>query len=522
MLHAIWLLSVLIGSILIPCSAHADKRVALIVGNSAYQHTPALKNPGNDAVDMATALKALNFNVIEAVDVDKVRLEAKIREFARALVGADVGLFFYSGHGIQVGGHNYIVPVDAKLEDGAALNFELVRLEFVQQIMEQATRTNVIFLDACRDNPLVRNLARALGTRSTQIGHGLAVMESGSGTLISFSTQPGNVALDGAGRNSPFAGALAKHIRSAGEDLSSILINVRNDVMAATKDRQVPWDHSALRAKLYFTPNVGSQLSAANFDQQAELLFWNGVKDTKSPAMLQSYLNRFPNGTFSGLAHAMIEHLNKEDVARAALAQREEELKRAELAKQATEAKRADELRKAEEIRRSEELRIAQEEVRKAQAALKAAEEQRLASLTAEQASRRAGDLVQGLRRELIRVGCDPGVAEAGWNAAAREALREFVRITRRDVPTDVPTQEALSALTGQRGRVCPLKCGSGESEVNGRCVVKAAPAKDRAVQAGQQRKPSEVRETPASGSNVGACPSLKGIAAELRGLAGC
>ena len=292
--------------------------------------------------------------------------------------------------------------------------------------------------------------------------------------------------------------------------------------MAATKDRQVPWDHSALRAKLYFTPNIGSQLNAANFDQQAELLFWNGVKDTKSPAMLQSYLNRFPNGTFSGLAHAMIEHLNKEDVARAALAQREEELKRAELAKQATEAKRADELRKAEEIRRSEELRIAQEEVRKAQAALKAAEEQRLASLTAEQASRRAGDLVQGLRRELIRVGCDPGVAEAGWNAAAREALREFVRITRRDVPTDVPTQEALSALTGQRGRVCPLKCGSGESEVNGRCVVKAAPAKDRAVQAGQQRKPSEVRETPASGSNVGACPSLKGIAAELRGLAGC
>jgi len=170
--YTLLLLAAFIGSTLFSLDAHADKRVALIIGNSAYQHTPALKNPGNDAVDMATALKALNFSVIEGIDLDKIRLEAKIKEFARALAGSDLGLFFYSGHGIQVGGHNYIVPVDAKLEDAAALNFELVRLEFVQQIMEQTTRTNVIFLDACRDNPLVRNLARALGTRSTQIGQG--------------------------------------------------------------------------------------------------------------------------------------------------------------------------------------------------------------------------------------------------------------------------------------------------------------------------------------------------------------
>jgi len=292
--------------------------------------------------------------------------------------------------------------------------------------------------------------------------------------------------------------------------------------MAATKDRQVPWDHSALRAKLYFTPNLGPPLNSTNFDQQAELLFWNGVKDSKSPSILQTYLDRFPTGTFSGLARAIIEHLRKEDAARVALAQREDELKRAERANQ--EVKRADEQRKAEEAQRSEELRVLQEEMRKAQAALKAAEEQRLALLSADQTSKRGNELVQGIRRELSRVGCDPGVAETGWSAATREAMRDFVRITKLDLPTDSPTQEALIALNAHRNRVCPLKCASGQSEVNGRCVATATPPKNRPSQAAKQQPPAEARERPSSNSGVGACPSLKGIAAmpEIRALAGC
>src|SRR5215468_12457166 len=127
---------------------------------------------------------------------------------------------------MQVGGSNYLVPVDAELANTAALDFEMVRLDLVQRTMERETATNVLFLDACRDNPLARNLARAMGTRSTDIGRGLAAAESGVGTLISFSTQPGNVALDGTGRNSPFAGALVKHITQPTEDLSTLLIRV--------------------------------------------------------------------------------------------------------------------------------------------------------------------------------------------------------------------------------------------------------------------------------------------------------
>ena len=191
--------------------------------------------------------------MIEGRDLDKTGMDRIMRDFAEALVGADVGLFFYAGHGLQVAGVNYfLVPVDAKLASAAGLDFEMVRLDLVQRQMERETKTNVLFLDACRDNPLGRNLARSMGTRSADVGRGLANAEFGLGTLISFATQPGNVALDGEGRNSPFTAALLKHIATPGQDLSGILISVRNDVRAATAARQVPWENSALTGRFYF------------------------------------------------------------------------------------------------------------------------------------------------------------------------------------------------------------------------------------------------------------------------------
>ena len=226
--------------------AQAEKRVALVIGNSAYQHTPKLINPKNDATDMAAALKRHGFQVLDGFDLDKAELDKKIRDFASALSSAQVGVFFYAGHGLQVSGHNYLVPIDAQLSTASALDFEMVRLDLVHRTMEREAQTNILFLDACRDNPLARNLARAMGTRSTEIGRGLAHVESGVGTLISFSTQPGNVALDGTGRNSPFAGALVRQLSSTTDDLSAILIAVRNDVMKETQRKQVPWEHSAL------------------------------------------------------------------------------------------------------------------------------------------------------------------------------------------------------------------------------------------------------------------------------------
>jgi uncharacterized caspase-like protein len=242
--------------------AQSEKRVALVIGNSAYQNTPGLPNPVNDASDMSAALKKRGFKTIEGFDLDKQAFDRKVRDFSNILADAEVSLFFYAGHGLQVAGQNYLVPIDAKAETADALDWEMVRLDLVQRTMERVSSTSIIFLDACRNNPLARNLARAMGTRSAEINRGLAAVESGVGTLISFSTQPGNVAVDGSGRNSPFAGALVKNI-SSNSDLSTILISVRNDVIRETQGKQVPWEHSALRAKFYFSPSAQVSLSRA-------------------------------------------------------------------------------------------------------------------------------------------------------------------------------------------------------------------------------------------------------------------
>jgi uncharacterized caspase-like protein len=243
--------------------AIAETRVALVVGNGAYKNTGALANPLNDARDMAAALKASGFDVVEAFDADKRGMDGALRSFADKLTKADVALFFYAGHGLQVGAQNFLVPVDAKLERERDLEFEAVRLDFVLRQMEidRDGKTSIVILDACRDNPLSRNLARSMGTRSVAIGQGLAAANTGLGTFIAYSTQPGNVALDGDGRNSPFTAAMVKHMGAAGRNLPATMIEVRKDVVAATGGRQVPWDHSALTGDFFFTSDGASAIA---------------------------------------------------------------------------------------------------------------------------------------------------------------------------------------------------------------------------------------------------------------------
>jgi len=256
------LLIVIVALILVVqvgASAHAEARLALVIGNSAYQSTTPLANPLNDARDMAAALRTAGFSVIEALDADKHKFDGALRDFADQLSRADVALFFYAGHGLQVGLQNYLVPIDAKLERERDLEFEAVKLEFVLRQMEidREGKTTIVILDACRDNPLARNLARTMGTRSAAVGRGLAAAPTGLGTFIAYSTQPGNVALDGDGRNSPFTAALVKHMGARGRNLPAIMIEVRNDVVGVTGGKQVPWDHSALTGDFYFRPAAG-------------------------------------------------------------------------------------------------------------------------------------------------------------------------------------------------------------------------------------------------------------------------
>ena len=309
-------IALLLLFVLLPSAALAQKRVALVIGNSAYLHTSKLTNPKNDATDMVAALKKHGFQVLDGFDLDKAAFDRKVRDFATALSSAQVGVFFYAGHGLQVSGHNYLVPIDAQLSTASALDFEMVRLDLVHRTMEREAQTNILFLDACRDNPLARNLARAMGTRSTEIGRGLAHVESGVGTLISFSTQPGNVALDGTGRNSPFAGALVKQLSSTNDDFIAILVAVRNDVMKETQRKQVPWEHSALTGRFYFSGPAPSLLAPAPPARSSEAAeAWDRAKDTNSIAVLEAFMARFEDTFYAAMARDRIEELKRQQVA---------------------------------------------------------------------------------------------------------------------------------------------------------------------------------------------------------------
>ena len=248
----------------LPAAAAPEKRVALIIGNGAYVNAAALTNPANDARVISEKLKALGFEVITGIDVTKAAFDQKIREFARALATADTAILFYAGHGMQVSGVNYLLPVDAALQSERDLQFEATPVDLLLKQMEldREDKTNIVFLDACRDNPLARSLARSMGTRSAGLVSGLAQVSSGVGTFISYSTQPGNVALDGSEANSPFTSALANHIGEVGRPITSVMTQVRKDVMAATGGKQVPWDHSSLTGDFYFAPASSTQTAA--------------------------------------------------------------------------------------------------------------------------------------------------------------------------------------------------------------------------------------------------------------------
>ncbi|MDC7789485.1 caspase domain-containing protein [Rhodoplanes sp. TEM] len=304
--------------------AYAQERVALVIGNGAYRNATPLPNPPNDAADLARALRRIGFTVIEGRDLDKHGLEDKIRAFGRALDRATTALFFYAGHGLQVAGRNYLVPVDAKLERPGDLSFETVEVGQVLGQMEAGTRVNLVFLDACRDNPLARTLARSLGTRSGSVGTGLASIQSAVGTMIAYATQPDNVAYDGEGRNSPFTAALLKHLPTPGLDVAVLMRRIRSDVVAATQSRQVPWDHSSLIGDVVLvpaaaatpgpgpTPSASTPSAAVPSGAADAERAWAVTKDTTSIAVLEDFVRQFGGTPYASMARARLDELRRD------------------------------------------------------------------------------------------------------------------------------------------------------------------------------------------------------------------
>jgi len=237
----------------IPLPASAEKRVALVVGNADYKSVAPLDNPGNDAADMAAKLRGLGFNVIEGTDADLPQLKNYIKQFSQQLNGADVALFYYSGHAIQVQDTNYLVPVDATLGSELDVDLETLSLGTVLRQMQNKARVNLVFLDACRDNPFLQRLKR--GTKNIQATRGLSRVDTNHvGSVIVFATAPGETALDGTGRrNSPFTEAMLRHMDTPGQDIGIMLRKVRGDVIRTTNSEQIPWERSSLTDAFYFS-----------------------------------------------------------------------------------------------------------------------------------------------------------------------------------------------------------------------------------------------------------------------------
>jgi hypothetical protein len=243
--------------------ARAESRVALVIGNSDYQYTTTLKNPSNDAREITSALKTLGFAVVTGSNLTQSGFKSTLKEFAEKLRGAHTALFYYAGHGLQVQGENWLIPTDANLASELDLNLEAIPLRAILTSLEQSAQVRIVFLDACRDNPMAVQLAQGMGTRSTSVGRGLARVETGIGTLIAYSTQPGAIARDGEGNNSPFTSALLELIPTPGLEIRQLLTRVRVEVVKATNQTQVPWDHSSLMGDFFFAPGDASAAVAA-------------------------------------------------------------------------------------------------------------------------------------------------------------------------------------------------------------------------------------------------------------------
>ena len=234
-----------------------ERRIAMVIGNSAYRHAGVLKNPVNDARAMARVLGRLGFEVIQGANLGLEGIGDALGEFeSRLHERPDVALLYYAGHGLQVDGRNYLVPIDVQISQKTHLSTRAVLLSDILDEMAASASTSLLFLDACRENPFSENIARSLGQtgRSMSVRGGLAPMER-AGTFIAYATAPDHIAFDGAGQNSPFTSALVGLIETPGLSVGDLMIDVRNKVIAETKGKQQPWDQSSLRTRFSFVPD---------------------------------------------------------------------------------------------------------------------------------------------------------------------------------------------------------------------------------------------------------------------------
>jgi hypothetical protein len=306
------LVALFVAALAVPASA---KRVALVVSNSRYLHATTLKNPGSDGQLIAASLRRAGFDSVDVrADLSKSALEAELRSFGKKSDGAEVALIYYAGHGIEAGGQNYIIPVDAKLERDRDLELEATRLDTVL-LMSESAKLRIVVLDACRNNPFMASMQRTMRNRA--VGRGLAAVEPEGETLVVYAAKAGATAADGEGANSPFAKALAKRLVQPGLEISLLFRSVRDDVLTQTGRTQEPFTYGSLSGTaFYFVPPTGIAAGVSGQQVQpqnalpspnisaatSEALYWQGTLSANSERGYRDYLKRYPTGEFSSVA----------------------------------------------------------------------------------------------------------------------------------------------------------------------------------------------------------------------------
>ncbi len=522
------LFALLIFAIGLTCGpAHADRRVALVIGNSAYKSAPKLGNPVNDATLVGGMFKKAGFDSVDVrLDLSASEMRRMLREFAGRTRDADMAVIYYAGHGIELDGNNYLVPIDATLEtDGDVLD-ETIPVERALFAVEPAKQLRLIILDACRDNPFAKTMKRTLASRA--VGRGLAKVEPTSpNTMIAFAAKAGSTASDGDSRNSPFATALVEHLPKPGLDLRKAFGFVRDDVLKSTSYKQEPYVYGSLGGD--DVPLVAVKPAATGpqanpqdaIRRDYELALQLATRDG-----WEAFLAAYPEGFYANLAKGQLNKIAAEETrataeqkANAAEQQKArliaERAQKAEQDKAAAAAKAAEEVRIAAEKQKQieqarteaaeQQRKVAEAAAAKALAEKQAAEKARV-ELVARQAAEKASteqaakqtaerqipevenqkvaalsasptsalsavDLTKSVQSELRRVGCLSAAADGDWSAASQRSLTLFNKYAGTQFDVKLARVDALDALKAKPGRVCPLVCNFGFKADGDQCA---------------------------------------------------
>lgn len=403
----------------------AERRVALVIGNSNYQHAPILRNPTNDSREISASLTRLGFDVSVARDLGIEAMRQALKVFSNDARGADVALIFFAGHGIEFNKQNYLIPTDAELKSDTDIQYEAISLDLAMRAVENAKGLRIVLLDACRNNPFIRSMKKTLGTRS--VGRGLVKVEPSVGTLIGYAAKEGTTADDGIGSHSPFTQGLLKYIEQPGLEIQFMFRKVRDHVLKTTNGRQEPFAYGSLPGRqIFLKPPTASKTDEANI----EVAYWNSVRETGDEVLLKTYLKRFPGGQFATLATIMIDRIRQQ-----------QEAKKRKKPKPPS---------------------------ANSQANFDPSIQVPLLSGKA---------LVLRIQQELKRLGCYPGTIDGAWGPKSRDALWAFTKHGNyRLTSSSEPNSAVLEAVIRRRTRVCPLECGPRFDALSDKCVLKTCP----------------------------------------------